>query len=152
VPLHRGRRSAVRNDRASTSITINGTTWVNVDTVLDLVLTMSAGQWASIGVTALWGNEPTAGDLDAATVVAGNPVNYISGGTGQTTDRGVMAWGGENAVFTHVGSAVAYQAAAGDVVDGQVRFRLRAHATAATNKTLFATAAVRLSFYGWVIG
>jgi hypothetical protein len=65
-------------------------------------------------------------------------VNYISGGAGGASNRGVLGWYGPGASAS-VGAAVQYVVQSGDISGGNVTLRLRYRTTSAAVKTMNAT-------------
>jgi hypothetical protein len=134
--------------RTSGSLTLNSTTWANVDTGLDLVLAAQIDDVIEYGLSAWVSAANTAYvALDVATIVAGSPVNYFAtaGGAG---GFGVQAWlGAAAADHSKAGSAPPYRVVAGDLDSGTVTLRLRYRTSAAANKTLSATTDQPLSVW-----
>jgi len=129
--------------RTSANITLNNTSWTNVDTGLDLVIPAQAGDVLMVMASMLVGNENISLYLDAATIVSGSPVNYISQGAGGASSQGVAAWRGwDNTIRPTLGGGVFYTVVSGDIDSGNVTLRLRYRTSAGSNKTLFANADV----------
>src|SRR5687768_15699053 len=63
-----------RFTRTAGNITANSTTWANLNTGMDLTLTTPTGDWADVGVSALWGTEAVFAHMNAVSVVAASPV------------------------------------------------------------------------------
>jgi hypothetical protein len=128
-----------RARRTSGDLTLNSTAWANLDTGLDLVVPAQAGDVLAITVSCRWGSGAVGGILDAATIVAGSPVNYISGGVAGASSWGVTGWSATSGHETGSGTMVQYVVQAGDVSGGNVTLRLRYRTSSATNKTLYAS-------------
>ena len=88
------------------------------------------------------------GCLDAATIVSGSPVNYVSMGAGGASHQGVTGWRGGNdtSVNLESGTLVFYTVVSGDISAGTVTLRLRYRTTTAANKTLFAQSNVNFQW------
>lgn len=125
--------------RTSGNITLNSTTWANVDTGLDIAVAAQAGDVLMVPLSATFGTENVYAYLDAATIVSGSPVNYVSG-QGGATDDGVSGWWGGANQYSAVGTAIQYVVQAGDISGGVVTLRLRYRTETAANKTLYASA------------
>lgn len=119
--------------RSSGNITVSSTTWVDVDNALDLTVDAASGDSLLVVVNGLWNAEATEGHLNAATVVAGSPVNLIE----PTSTTGVGGWWGRSGLVANIGAGFTYTVQAGDVASGQVTLRLRARQVGG-NKILFA--------------
>lgn len=129
-----------RARRTSGNLTFASTAWVNVDTGLDLVVAAQVGDVLSVSLALLWQTQALEGILDAATIVGGSPVNYISGGGGTATSYGVPGWYGEVSRNTPVGASVQYVVQAADISGGNVTLRLRYRGSTASTKGFYATA------------
>jgi hypothetical protein len=128
--------------RTSGNLTLNSTSWANVDTGLDLVVPAQAGDVLLVSLSCDWGGgEAVTAALDACTLVSGSPVAYVSGGGG-ASDYGVQGWiGHSNDPVVGAGGAIQYVVQAGDISGGSVTLRLRYRTGSAANKTLMATTA-----------
>jgi hypothetical protein len=129
---------SARARRTSGDVSMNSTTWANFDTGLDLVIAAQAGDVLLVDVSGHYNSEAVGGILDAATIVSGSPVNYISGGAGGASNRGVLGWYGPGASAS-VGAAIQYVVQSGDISGGNVTLRLRYRTTSASVKTMNAT-------------
>lgn len=134
--------------RTAGDYTLNNTNWTNVDTGIDLVLTVQTGDIIEVGLNSLWGGEAVNCALDVATIVSGNPVNYIAC-AGGASDLGVQSWLGISGVVSGLGSPFLYTIQSGDISGGTVTLRLRYRTTAGANKTLRANANQPLLFYAF---
>jgi hypothetical protein len=134
--------------RQSTSLTVNGTSWADLDTGLDLVLTAATSDIIEVGASLFWGNEATTGNLDVATIVSASPVNSVAtGATPDNANNGISAWRGAASQSISCGGSIMYTLQSGDISSGTVTLRLRVRTAAATNKVVFATAV--LPFHWW---
>lgn len=140
--------------RTSGDQTLNNTSWTNLDTGTDLTLTAATGDWIEVG----WGGCCNGGAVnlafDAATIVGGSPVNYVSGGAGGAANLGVGAWisGSNGGNGTTTGGAVLYQLVSGDISGGTVTLRMRYRSGTATNKVLNASTALPWAWYAKNLG
>lgn len=112
------------------SLATFSTTWTALDSggAIDLVIAASAGDVIEVGTSVL--SPTTAGYswLDAATMVSGSPVNWVSTG-GSTHSGGPMGWFTSIAasIVNHAtGGSVLYTVQAGDLSGGNIRFRFYA--------------------------
>jgi hypothetical protein len=127
-------------DYTGGAITLNSTTWADVSGPADLVVAAEAGDVLAVSLSALLGAEAVNGCLDMATIVSSSPVNYVSGNDGGASSLGVQAWLGPASASGNAAGTVFYTVASGDIDGGNVTLRLRYRTTAATNKTLNASA------------
>jgi hypothetical protein len=127
-------------DYTGGAITLNSTTWADVSGPADLVVAAEAGDVLAVSLSALLGAEAVNGCLDMATIVSSSPVNYVSGNDGGASSLGVQAWLGPASASGNAAGTVFYTVASGDIAGGNVTLRLRYRTTAATNKTLNASA------------
>lgn len=132
-----------RARRTSGNLTLNSTTWANVDTGLDLVVPAQAGDVLHASFSGLWGGEAVAGVIDVATIVAGSPVNYF-GSAGGASGLGLGGLFGPSTTDAGsenfpIGGAAQYAVQSGDISGGTVTLRLRYRTGSASNKTLFGT-------------
>ena len=134
-----GLKDFAQAKRTSGDITVNSTTFTNVDTGLDLVMTAAAGDVIECKLMAK-GGKSTAGTtylvFDFQTIVSGSPVNSVTSettaGTGLTNS--FPAWGEGLLVTNNNGSSPnrvfsgskRYTLQAGDISGGTVTLRLRA--------------------------
>ena len=131
------------------NITLNNTSWTDVPGPADLVVDASNGDLLDVGLSCLWGAETPEVYLDFATRVSGAPVNYISGGAGGASNRGVVGWQSAGAAAENHFSqgSIPYVVQAGDISGGTVTLRLRFRGSAGSNKTLFATSDIPLHLF-----
>lgn len=119
--------------RSSANVTVNGTSYANLDTGLDIVLTAAAGDVIEVSATGRWATENVQVYMDVATIVSAAPVNYLSGSG--STGEGVQSWQGYGNVNTNISGACMYTLQAGDISGGTVTLRLRVRTGTAANKT-----------------
>jgi hypothetical protein len=127
--------------RTSSDVAINSTTFANVDTALDLVMTASAGDVIECEVVAN-ASKDTSGTtylvFDFHTIVGGSPVNSVTSettaGTGLTNS--FPGWGSgvmpQNTTRTVFSGTKRYALVSGDISGGTVTLRLRAFCGAAS--------------------
>ena len=139
--------------RTSGDITANSTSWANVDTGTDLVLSATSGDYLECGFSAFLGNQSVNLGFDVATIVSASPVNYISGGAGGASAYGVQAWlGGDIGHAVAVGGSILYLTVSGDISGGTVTLRLRYRTGTAANRTINATTNQPMHFWAKNIG
>lgn len=132
------------------NITLNSSSWASVSGPSDLVIAAAAGDILMVGISALWGTENVEGYLDFASIVSGNPVNYVSGGAGGASNRGVVGWQSPGTTTNiNLGSqgSIPYVVQSGDLSGGNITLRFRYRTSSASNKTLFATADIPLHLF-----
>jgi hypothetical protein len=136
---------AIRGDyaeakRTAGSYVLNGTSWADLDTGLDLVLAAAIDDVVEYSLTGLSQNEASDALLDVVTVVAGSPVtSFATRGAVRNTGQGVLAWRLNTGAATSFGGSAFYKLASGDISGGTVTLRLRRRTLTASNKTLFGT-------------
>ncbi len=130
--------------RNTGNLTLNSTSWANVDTGLDLTLSASTGDVIEATLSGTWNADAVQCCLDVVTVVSSSPVNSFATGTTVTasTLEGVGAWLGNNGIQSDISGSFFYTVVAGDISGGNVLLRLRYRTTSAANKALIATANV----------
>ena len=140
-----------RAKRASTSLTINSTTWANVDTALDLTLNASAGDVIEYCVSGIVGTAAVVNGFDVVTVVSGSPVNSFGLDAAAPTTYAALnsasAWYCQTGVEVTISGSIFRTLAAGDISAGTVTLRLRYVSSAAVNRTLFAVAPAALEVW-----
>lgn len=147
----------VRARRTAGNVTVNSTSWANVDTAIDLTIAADASDIVLIGLSGRWINPASVATyafLDAVTVVSGSPLNSVQqAGAVSGTSNGVQAW--RNLASTAnadvgMGGTIAYVVQAGDIVSGNVTFRLRARIFSGTSShTLVAGTDDSLHWWAW---
>lgn len=126
--------------RTAGDLTLNSTSWANVDTGLDITLNCQVGDVVEVNACGLWGGEAVGGRLSVATIVSAAVVNRV-GGT-----NGVAAWFGVDNYMSNFGAPYFYTVQAADISSGVVLLRLQYATNSATNKTLYAGTAYPLLF------
>lgn len=133
--------------RTAGNVAVTSTTWVAVDTALDITLNAQVGDVLEAVVSSLWSNDAFQARLEAVTWVSGAAVNTFSGSTYSTTSTGVPGWFGTSGVYSAISGSAFLTVQAGDIVNGLVTVRLLAHAEGTTPaKSLTATATDPLTF------
>lgn len=126
---------ADRKMRTSGDYPISSSTYVDVDTGLDIVLTAKTGDFVEVGVSGMWNSENSFGTLDVASVVGAGDINSWAD-DGAASGNGVLAWLGNPLVLTPIGGSVMRKLVSGDISSGTVRLRLRGASSSGTAKTL----------------
>lgn len=133
---------SARATRTAGDITITSTTFVAVNTGLDLTLAAATGDILEIGITALITSTASSVALffDVATVVAGTVTNFFSTGTGTAAADGIAGLFSPGAISTNYNSTGSFQyaAKAGDISGGNVTLRVMAKVDNVTGRTIFA--------------
>lgn len=125
---------STRAKRTSGLITLNSTSWADIDNGLDLVVAASAGNVLAIDVQGLLGAQAVAVGIDVVTVVGGTPVNSVSGSGAADYGFYYGALSEETVIAGHI----QYVVAAGDISGGTVRLRLRYKTSSAVNRNFYA--------------
>jgi hypothetical protein len=121
--------------RTSGDITLNNTSWTDLDTGLDLTLPAAVGDVIEAQPNGKYGIQNTFVFLDAVTVVAGSPVTSFSSGTGTPASEGVTGWEGPvGAEENTFGPPISIPLASGDLSAGTVTVRLRYRNNDATTR------------------
>jgi hypothetical protein len=129
----------------SGAITLNSSTWANVDTALDLVLNASTGDVIEYAPSMVGPNGYNVGiGFDVATIVSAAVVNVFSTGAAEdNTYNGISGWYWTNSnvinIYQSVSGSAFYTLQAGDISAGTVTLRLRYRGDAATNRVLYAS-------------
>lgn len=137
-----------RVDYTAGNITLNSTTWADVPVsgALDITIAAEEGDWIEAGISGLLNAVTVQVFMDVATIVSGSPVNYF-GGTGASTDRGIVGWWGVASQNSQLSGHVPYQVQAGDIEAGSVRLRLQYRTATSNNRLLLATSDISLAFF-----
>lgn len=134
--------------RTAGNLTLNSSTWANVDTGMDLVIAAADGDWIEVGSSGVWGNQAVFTVLDVVSMVAGSPVSsWGVGGAIDATGTGIRGWSDSGTDFEPFSGSVVHQITSADISGGNVTLRLRYRQGVAGNKTLFATATNILQFW-----
>lgn len=124
--------------RTSGNVSINSTTWVDVDTGLDLVLPAVVGDRVQVGLSGFASNEAVVLYLDVVSVVSSAPVN--SWGRDAAPDNGhsgVGAWLTFATSDRKIGGTTDPRPLlAGDISGGNVTLRLRARTFSASARII----------------
>jgi hypothetical protein len=131
-------KKGIKAVRTAGNVTVGSTSWTAVDTALDLVVAAVAGD---VIVLSLSGRTITSTVnpilLDMHTWVSGAGVNCVSlNAAVSATVEGVGAWRGVNSTDSGVGGSVGYTVQSGDIVSGNVTFRLVVRMVSATGTRL----------------
>lgn len=128
--------------RQSTDLTINTSTYVDVDTATDLGVPCTAGDWLEFTIAGAWGGEAVDGHL------AVRSVTRASDTVGPVGTSGLPGCFGGNGLRISFSTTFLYQSVAGDISGGVAAFRLRAKVgTASVNKTLNAGTVLGLAWH-----
>lgn len=129
----------VSASRSSGNITLNGTSWANVDTGLDLVLNAVAGDWIDVSPSGRLaaGAGSTHTFFDVATIVGGSPVNYF-GTAGGASEEGINGWRCQDTADARITGSALRQLVSGDISSGTVTLRLRYRQDTAGNRLFVA--------------
>lgn len=135
------------------SKTINSTTWVNLDTGMDLTLTAATGDKVVCWLSGLV--EATAAAFlffDCATWVSGAGVHWMGSGEPTTsTGNGVGAWVVRDvAQFNNLSGSIGLVLQAGDISAGTVTLRLRCRVNA-SSRVVRASTTDPLTFQAMVL-
>jgi len=126
--------------RTGGDLTLNSTTWANLDTVLDLVLDAVIGDLVEVGMSGLHGAESPTSYIDVVSLVSSSPVNSWSrDGAEAAAHNGLMAWRGQGSEQHTAGGQIIREIVSGDLSSGTVTLRFRYKTSTASNKTMFAT-------------
>jgi hypothetical protein len=138
--------TSARARRTTGNLTLNSTTWADVDTGLDLTLAdVVDGDVVEVSVSCRWNDESPEGYLDVASIVAGAPVNYWATG-GNDAYAGNPGWHGAASAGTGASGVIQKAIVSGDLSAGTLTLRLRYRTSAASNKLLFAGTSYPLIF------
>lgn len=145
-PRFRQSRAHKRIRYVSGSITLNQTAWTDLVAAgaLDIVLRAQVGDDLEYGLSGIIGNTAVESYFDVVTVVSGAPVNSFAQagpvvpiGTGA---YGVSGWYTSASRQDTLSGSAWYTVVAGDLSGGKVTLRPRYADSAATARTLFASA------------
>lgn len=139
-PLDTGSRLCVRKAGVSALSRKSGAVAVGTSVAAlwadgshDVVIAAAAGDVLEVGISQKSSSTNGAYQfLDAATVVSGAPVTYLSSDTGTPNTAGISAWSTSDVSSSRlVTGSVLYTVKSGDISGGQVRLRLYGRATIA---------------------
>jgi hypothetical protein len=115
---------AAKATRTAGDVTFTSASYTAVDTALDLTLPAVVGDIIEVGISvrADFTSNNRFIFQDAATMVSGSPVNYLSGAG--ASGEGVQAWLVENVnTWRNCGGSVLYTVVSGDLSGGNVTVR-----------------------------
>lgn len=136
--------------RTAGDITVNGTSWANLDTGMDIVLTAQTADVIEVHLNTFYGATAVTVGLDVVTVVGGSPVNSLA--TGAAPDNansgiaGCSIASGLGAVSIGASGSTMYTLQSGDISGGTVTLRVRVRTGTAANRTVSGTV-VRPTFF-----
>lgn len=120
------------------NIVVSNTTWAALSPTLDLTVQAAVGDWVEFSVLGQWGATGPWALLDAATMVSGGIVHYLSTGTSTAASAGIVAWRGVNDTVVAFGGTAQYQVQAGDLdASGNLTIRLFVNLLYAGSRTLY---------------
>jgi hypothetical protein len=156
-PRYRRSRQVVKARRTSGSITLNSTSWANVDTGLDLTLKgVQVGDEIAYGMSGLISAATPYVWLDVVTIVSGVPVNSFARRAAVETSPGTQGvsgwWADDDVIATVSGEAPPYTVVSGDLVAGAITLRLRYAQDAAVNRLLNADMTYPLDVWAMNLG
>lgn len=131
--------------RRTTSTAAVGTSFAGfvTDGSWDLTLAVTAGQVVEVGVSATWASGTVYGYMDAAVMVSGSAVRWVSSGTGTGLGAGIP--GLFQSVYNDVvpaGGSGFYTVQSGDIVSGNITFRLYGKVSSGTRALFTGTTPV----------
>lgn len=138
---------SARSQRTAGNVTINSTSWMNVDTAMDLTIYgVAVGDVIEASVNLFWESASVYGIIDVCTVVSGSAVNYFTGHAGDNTKYGIAGLLGGSTMGEHaVGATVQYALQSGDISGGAVTLRLRGRVSG-SSRGIYAATHVPLGF------
>lgn len=148
-------RTLVKARRTAGNLTLNSTSWADVDTGLDLTLEgVQVGDEIAYGVSGLIDNEALVVRFDVVTIVSASVVNSVGERGPVSTGEGVIAWRMDSTLDRHPlsGYAPPYTLVASDLDGAAVTLRLRYQTASASNRTLFARTDVPLDVWAMNLG
>lgn len=114
--------------RSSSDITLNSSSWANVDTGLDLTLTgVAVGDVIQASISGRTSNQANEVHIDAVTLVAGSPVNaFATGAAAPTSTTGEGSWYAPASTYHPFNGSTWYTLQSGDIhTTDQVTIRWR---------------------------
>jgi hypothetical protein len=144
-----GWRSFIPYDSAVSTagdVSAGSTSYANVDTSLDLVLPAIAGDIIEVGISALWDNQASQGNM------AVRSVTRAADDVGPAGTAGIAGWTGPTGVSMPIGASFQYAAVSGDLASGVITLRLRFKVAAAGSKTLHRAADFPLAWHAKNLG
>lgn len=128
----------------------NNSAFAAIDaTNMKLTIAAATSDVLQISLLSRYDNAAVNAFIDVATIVSAAPVNYVSGGTGLSTEFGIAGWVGLSGTQQSFGGPVFYTVQAGDISGGNVVLETYYRTSAATNRGLRAgTSANDALFFG----
>lgn len=126
-PRYKLARSHKFATRTSGDVSITTTSYMDVDTGIDIVLAAQVDDVIEVGATLRWAASTVYSFMDVATIVSATPVNYLSGAG--SSGEGIPSWfgdGGASGMNLWAGGGTRYKIVTGDLSSGYVTLRLRA--------------------------
>lgn len=129
--------------RTAGDLTLNSTTWAAVPTVATLALPAEVGDTLEVLVAGTYGTEAVDAFLDVHT-----GANYFAT-AGGASGEGIPGLMGVSGAATKINGTYSYDVVSGDLSSGVVTLTLRYRTSAASNRTLRASANQPLLFRAW---
>ena len=131
--------------RTSGNITVTSTTWVDLDTGLDLTLTgVLANDEVEVGLSGIWAADGAGfqGLINAVSLVSSSPVNgWGEEGAEAASGQGVSAWFGSSFnIHSSIGGSVIKTIVSGDLESGTLTIRFRTRLAGSDTRNLLANA------------
>jgi len=151
--LFPGFTQTVLGRRTSGDLVLGSSTWINVDTGLDLVIpgTSRVGDLVQVGVSIHYASALVQSFLDFVSLDGvPAPVNsWAQDGVESVTATGISALIAENGFASNNGGSIIRALVSGDLQSGVLTLRLRYRGSSATSRTLLANTNVPL--HVWAI-
>ncbi|MEX2267243.1 MAG: hypothetical protein WEA75_01015 [Acidimicrobiia bacterium] len=142
-------RDSGRTSRTSGNITVNSTTWTNLDNNLDITLGGAAADRFRAELGIYISSEATSLYVDARTVTGSN---YFTPNTAETNVGGFPGWTMGSGFQGARSGGPTYVTVSGDYAAGVCAVRLRTRTSGAVNKTVVATTDLSLLHYLYNLG
>jgi hypothetical protein len=123
------------------------TSWVNLDTNLDITLPAAANDYIQVGIDGVWDNGSPIAHVNVSCVASGT--HFAPAGGSDAGFCGASGFGGDFRPFNIVYSR---QLVAGDISGGNVQVRLRGRIESAGSRALLATSTDPLTFFAFNLG
>jgi hypothetical protein len=134
------------------NLTFTTTSWADVSTAIDLVLTAAVGDIIEVGAMGMWDPSGSQSHLGVFSVVGGSPVNSMWPGASAGT-ASVIGWMGlPLSAFICFGGSFLYPCVSGDLSGGTITIRLRGKLQAAGSRILYANTIDCLHWWAKNIG
>lgn len=107
--------------------TLSSTTWANLDTAMDLVVSAAIGDLIEITLNGFYENQNSLAVMDCMTLVSAVGVSWFGSGEPTTgTGDGIGSWiSPQAAAYTGIGASAHHVVVSGDISAGTVTLRLR---------------------------